>query len=189
MRLSEHELANEFAVSRTPIRQALQRLEYDGLAAARNGVGTIVTGLDDLAFQEIYQFRLRLSVMIGDFPAEAEIPGALGDVNLLRQRLQSLDNDRELEAFWVLNHGLHHATNRLIANKALRETHERYYFQASRIWYSVIHSFLSEQIEDFASELDETARALATGDVRAVGYIQRNHIAFGLLRVERARGD
>lgn len=189
MRLSEHELAVEFAVSRTPIRQALQRLEYDGLTTARNGVGTIVTGLDDLAFQEIYQFRLRLSEMIGDFPDEAEIPGALNDVNLLRQRLRCLEKDRELEVFWALNHGLHHATNRLIANKALRETHERYYFQASRIWYSVIHSFLSEQLEDFASELDETARALASGDVRAVGYIQRNHIAFGLLRVEHARGN
>ncbi|WP_448954918.1 GntR family transcriptional regulator [Labrys neptuniae] len=187
IRLSEHELAEEFAVSRTPVRQALQRLEYDGLTTARNGVGTIVKGVDDLAFEEIYAFRLRLSEMIGDFPAHEQVPHALADIDLLRERLQSLEAGRELEDFWVLNHGLHHATNRLIANRALRETHERYYFQASRIWYSVIQAFLSEQLQDFASELGETAHALGNGDVRAVGYIQRNHIAFGLLRVERAR--
>ncbi len=187
MRLSEYELANEFAVSRTPVRQALQRLEYDGLTMTRNGVGTTVTGVDDLAFEEIYAFRLRLSEMIGDFAAPEEVPHALAEVNRLRQHLCALEAGRQLADFWVLNHGLHHATNRLIANRALRETHERYYFQASRIWYSVIQSFLLEQFQDFASELDETAHALGNGDVRAVGYIQRNHIAFGLSRVERAR--
>ncbi|WP_413992363.1 GntR family transcriptional regulator [Labrys okinawensis] len=189
MRLSEHELAGEFAVSRTPVRQALQRLEYDGLATTRNGVGTIVTGVDGLAFEEIYEFRLRLSELLGDFPALDEVLSARNAVMALQEKLEPLKISRELEGFWGLNHELHFATNRLIANKALRETHERYYFQASRIWYSVIRRFLGEQIEDFSNELAETAHALAVGDVKAVGYIQRNHIAFGLQRVRQARED
>ncbi|HEY9214248.1 MAG TPA: GntR family transcriptional regulator [Ancylobacter sp.] len=186
MLLGEQELAEEFTVSRTPVRQALQRLEYDGLTETRNGVGTIVTGVDPNAFRDIYAFRLRLSEMMGEFPAEEEAPGALTAILSLQVRLSALKDTRDMEGFWLLNHELHHATNRLIANKALRETHERYYFQASRIWYSVIEAFFTEQLADLKNELDELAGALRAGDIRAVGYIQRNHIAFGLHRVARA---
>nr|WP_255607246.1 FCD domain-containing protein [Ancylobacter sp. Lp-2] len=147
----------------------------------------MVTGVDPNAFRDIYAFRLRLSEMMGEFPAEDEAPHALSTILLLQDRLAALKGQRDMEAFWQLNHELHHATNRLIANLALRETHERYYFQASRIWYSVIEAFFEEQLADLASELSEIAGALRAGDIRAVGYIQRNHIAFGLHRVASAR--
>ena len=42
----EGALAKEFDVSRTPIRQALQRLEYERLITIRPGVGSIVVPLD-----------------------------------------------------------------------------------------------------------------------------------------------
>ena len=189
MLLGEQELAEEFTVSRTPVRQALQRLEYDGLTETRNGVGTQVTGVDPYAFHDIYAFRLRLSEMMGEFPDDAEVPDALTAVLALQGRLAALRDIQDMEAFWQLNHELHHATNRLIANQALRETHERYYFQASRIWYSVIEAFFAEQLADLTREFEEIAGALRAGDIRAVGYIQRNHIAFSLRRVALAHGE
>ena len=43
--LKEAELAREFGVSRTPVRDAINRISHYGLIASRNGVGTIVVGL------------------------------------------------------------------------------------------------------------------------------------------------
>ncbi|MEJ6388524.1 winged helix-turn-helix domain-containing protein [Gymnodinialimonas ulvae] len=43
--LHEQELAHEFGVSRTPVRQALQRLAYERLVEVRSGVGTVVSAL------------------------------------------------------------------------------------------------------------------------------------------------
>ena len=43
--LHEQALAQEFGVSRTPVRQALQRLAYERLVEVRSGVGTIVSPL------------------------------------------------------------------------------------------------------------------------------------------------
>jgi DNA-binding GntR family transcriptional regulator len=43
--LHEQSLAEEFAVSRTPVRQALQRLAYERLVEVRSGVGTVVSPL------------------------------------------------------------------------------------------------------------------------------------------------
>lgn len=43
--LHEGMIASEFGVSRTPIRQVLQRLAYERLVETRSGVGTIVSPL------------------------------------------------------------------------------------------------------------------------------------------------
>src|SRR3982750_3276441 len=75
--LRESELAAEFGVSRTPIRQVLQRLEVEGFVETRNGVGTIVTGVDFKAFRDVYELRLRLAELLGQLsprpPTEADI--------------------------------------------------------------------------------------------------------------------
>lgn len=44
--LHEQTLAAEFSVSRTPVRQALQRLAYERLVEVRSGVGTVVSPLE-----------------------------------------------------------------------------------------------------------------------------------------------
>lgn len=43
--LHEQAIAQEFGVSRTPVRQALQRLAYERLVEVRSGVGTVVSPL------------------------------------------------------------------------------------------------------------------------------------------------
>ena len=45
--LHEQTLAEEFSVSRTPVRQALQRLAYERLVEVRSGVGTVVSPLTE----------------------------------------------------------------------------------------------------------------------------------------------
>ena len=64
-RLSEEELADEFATSRTPIRRVLARLEIEGLVKARHGVGTIVTDIDIEELTQVYHLRMELAVLIG----------------------------------------------------------------------------------------------------------------------------
>lgn len=44
--LYETELAKQFGMSRTPIRQILQRLAYERLVFTKSGVGTVVAPLD-----------------------------------------------------------------------------------------------------------------------------------------------
>lgn len=45
--LHEVALAQRFGVSRTPIRQALQRLAYERMIAVKSGVGSVITPLED----------------------------------------------------------------------------------------------------------------------------------------------
>ena len=58
-RLVENELAERFGVSRTPVREALQRLETQGLLA-RDGRSLIVASLDHSQMAELYAVRAQL---------------------------------------------------------------------------------------------------------------------------------
>lgn len=181
--LVEAELAAEFNVSRTPVRQALQRLDYEGLVETKNGVGTTVTGVDFREFKDVYAFRLRLSEMIGDFGAVNRAREALQAIEPLVPRIEALIRKRDTEQFWQVNHVLHLAVNSLIDNSAMREVHDRLYHQASRAWYIFIDRMWDEEVLFLMNEVDELCCALRAGDLRAVGFVQRNHISYGLSRV------
>src|SRR5690606_4509453 len=64
-RLREEDLAEEFGVSRTPIRRVLVKLEAEGLLRSIHGVGTIVTDIDVDELEQVYQLRVELAEMIG----------------------------------------------------------------------------------------------------------------------------
>jgi DNA-binding GntR family transcriptional regulator len=83
-RLVESELAERFGVSRTPIREALQRLETQSLLA-RDGRSLIVASLDHNQTAELYVVRLeleglaaRLAARLAAQHAEAEEVRVIG---------------------------------------------------------------------------------------------------------------
>lgn len=62
-RLTETELANYFNVSRTPIREALQRLETEELITIRPKQGCFVRSMDLDEFTDYYQIRVSLEIL------------------------------------------------------------------------------------------------------------------------------
>ena len=57
-RLSESDLAQQINVSRTPLRQALQRLQHEGFVEAIPKVGWLIPPLSFEKFDELYDFRV-----------------------------------------------------------------------------------------------------------------------------------
>ena len=68
-RLVESELADRFGVSRTPIREALQRLETQSLLA-RDGRSLIVASLDHNQLAELYLVRAHLEGLAARMAAQ-----------------------------------------------------------------------------------------------------------------------
>ena len=72
-RLVESELAERFGVSRTPIREALQRLETQSLLA-RDGRSLIVASLDHNQMAELYVVRRELEALAARLAAQHATP-------------------------------------------------------------------------------------------------------------------
>ena len=68
-RLLESELAEKFGVSRTPIREALQRLETQSLLT-RDGRSLIVASLDHNQMAELYVVRTELEGLAARLAAQ-----------------------------------------------------------------------------------------------------------------------
>lgn len=62
-RLTETELATYFNVSRTPVREALQRLETEELIIIRPKQGCFVRAMDLDEFTDYYQIRVSLEIL------------------------------------------------------------------------------------------------------------------------------
>ena len=72
-RLVESELAERFGVSRTPVREALQRLETQGLVA-RDGRSLVVASLDHDQLGELYVVRAELEGLAARLAAQHAAP-------------------------------------------------------------------------------------------------------------------
>ena len=80
-RLVESELAERFGVSRTPIREALQRLETQSLLA-RDGRSLIVASLDHNQMAELYVVRTELEGLAARLAAQH---ASEEEINVLQQ--------------------------------------------------------------------------------------------------------
>lgn len=88
-RLVESDLAEKFGVSRTPIREALQRLETQSLLT-RDGRSLIVASLDHSQLSELYVVRGELEGLAARLAASHATPE---EVKVLRDMLE---DDRKL---------------------------------------------------------------------------------------------
>jgi DNA-binding GntR family transcriptional regulator len=104
-RLVESELAERFGVSRTPIREALQRLETQSLLT-RDGRSLIVASLDHAQMAELYVVRQELEGLAAKLAAQH---AAEEEIQVLRDMVEA---DRALlddpEALARANRRFHH---------------------------------------------------------------------------------
>ena len=95
-RFSESELAQRVEVSRTPLRQALQRLEREGFLRVMPKIGWQVAPLDFDVFDELYDLRVLIECHAARHLATAEArPGlaALAEAWLVPAAERLVDSD------------------------------------------------------------------------------------------------
>ena len=185
-RLSEEELAEEFKISRTPVRRVLARLESEGLVEARHGVGTIVTDIEIEELAQVYHLRLELAVLIGRLSPIPRSPADLDRIRALIARFDALPDDPDHRAFARLNMDFFAEISAMTGNQPLREISERLYFQTSRIILKLMPRLnLVEEFAAFRREMDDILAAMEIGDLASVGHLRRSHISMSFERMMR----
>lgn len=184
--ISEEGLAQEFEVSRTPVRRVLARLESEGLVQSVHGVGTLVTDPDIEELQQVYHLRLELALLIGKL---TPIPWTREDIGRIRALIARCDADShgsDQRAFLRLNLEFFNELNALSGNQPLREISERLYFQVARVVLKLMPKLgVEEEFTAFRREMEEVLAAAEIGDWDAIGHIRRAHISMSFRRMMR----
>jgi DNA-binding GntR family transcriptional regulator len=176
-RLREERLAAQFGVSRTPIRQVLDRLEFEGLVNQTEGQGASVSSLDPRELRDIWAMRIRMAEIFGDFmriPKDQEIFDRLDSI---RGELAEVKESRDVGVLGALYNRYHEAMLTLVGNKAFVRIHDLLYVQTARVWMQFLPEMdLDREIDVMAEEVGETLAALAEGSIEHVAQIRVEHM-------------
>jgi DNA-binding GntR family transcriptional regulator len=115
-RLRELKLTEWFGISRTPIREALKRLQGDGLIVNDPNEGLIVAKLDVRMLSELYEVR---EVLEGTAAAFAARHASDGEIAVLREIVKHGNEICDDPALLAAN-------NRLFHEALYRSAHNRY---------------------------------------------------------------
>lgn len=185
-RLSEGDLADEFGVSRTPVRRVLARLEAERLLESRHGVGTFVTSLNMTELAEIYRLRKELVTLIGALdpnPVTEDILDEMRAVKASCREIAGAANPKK--AFARINIAFFTQVMRLVGNEPLREMLELLFYRTARMWPALTsNEVIVDEAILFEDEIGDTIRFLEHGDIDAAGHLRRCHISAAFSRLD-----
>ncbi|MDU4960856.1 MAG: GntR family transcriptional regulator [Sporomusaceae bacterium] len=96
-RLMEIQLAEELGVSRTPVREAIRRLELEGFVVMVPRRGTYVTDLSIKDINEVYEIRTVLDVLAAGLAAERITEEELEELERLLVQISDLAEQNNVE--------------------------------------------------------------------------------------------
>src|SRR6476660_9014347 len=170
-RLREIPLSAHFGVSTTPIREALRRLEYEGLVEVSPRRGAVVTALDEGGVADLYDLRLILETAAAGLAATSGRP--LDRVEeLLAQGAAYVDEQPQV-SFHRLDVQLHRAIADLSGNAALAATVEHVH---QRIQAVRVRCHVPGRLRVAHGQHVEIVEALRAGKARAAEAAVRRHI-------------
>ena len=185
-RLVEAELAERFGVSRTPVREALNRLETQGVVARDPRRGAVVASLDYDQLGELYAVR---AVMEGFAARMAARHAAPAEIALLQEMVDD-DRGRAADAAALSQ------SNKAFHRQLHRASHNRYLVQmldAMRRSLALLsHTSLAwpGRGAQSVAEHGRIVAAIAARDEEAAEAAAREHIENALgarLRLEAGR--
>ena len=105
-RLREIEVAKRMALSRTPVREALRKLESDGIVEHRPRLGAVIRTLSPSEVVELYEMRLVLERTAAQMAAKHANGAEIDILNDINDQIAALSNETQQAA--ALNQDFHH---------------------------------------------------------------------------------
>lgn len=184
-RLTERQLSEEFGVSRTPLREAMIRLQHDGLLTSRPAGGVVVTSVDEHEADEIWAVRIPLESYAA---AEAAINRDDAELEELReiagvQRGHLIDLDRLELATW--NDRFHAVLYAASKKRRLTEIILQHRKYASD--FRVYEVYSEDELREGVSDHERILEAVAAQDPVEAEQLTRKHLLRGqfVLREKR----
>lgn len=175
--LGQEEIASQIGTSRVPLREALQRLEAEGLVVLRPRRGYIVTSLDPDDIQDIFDIRMMLEERAGYLATLRATPE---DVAAVEAHLHAMDgltitNAEEATLFAERNSAFH---DRLYSGSGRAQLCRlMVVLRANVERYIRIGAQLAGNLDRVRDDHYQIFNAFRRGDAQTVGRLCREHCA------------
>ena len=173
-RLMEVQLANRLGVSRTPIREAIRKLELEGLVTMIPRRGAEVAEITEKNMRDVLEVRRALEELAVKIACDKITEGELKELAVVAKKFRDVmycDNLMQItEADVEFHEIIYRATGNMRLIQILSNLREQMYR------YRIEHIKDRSQRKVLVQEHQEIMRALAARDVEATRRAIRNHI-------------
>lgn len=174
--VSERELARRYAVSKTPMREALVQTCHEGLIQRLPGRGYIVSPITIKAIRDLFDLRLILEVVAVERCASYPDPDLLKRLAHMAEVKYELAEPESHVEFLKANRAFHLALSEAAGNHRMENMLEDLFNEMERLFHLGLR--LRDSSEEMRREHRELVSALEIGDgVRAVATIKEQIIS------------
>lgn len=174
-RLDEVKLAAHFGVSRTPVREALNRLNQSGLVDQIPRRGAFVRQPGPIELLQMFEAMAEIEAGCARLAALRVSDEALDEMDVANDRCEEAANDGDADRYYFENEIFH--------NLIYRETGNQFLEQQARTLHRRLRPFRRTQLQlrgRMNSSLEEHKRvveALRKGDANKAASSIRDHVA------------
>lgn len=173
--INEEQLGQSLGVGRTPVREALKRLQYERLITTYPRRGTFATEVNITDLAHISEVRQELEPLAAAQAARRATADDRAYLTALRAELDGVGaRDRDSTELMRLDLRVHRAVYRATHNPYLEDTLVRHDNLATRIWCLFV-----DRLADMAGHVGEHGpliAAIVAGDADRAARLARGHV-------------
>ncbi len=174
-RLDEVRLAAHFGVSRTPLREALQRLALTGLVELIPRRGAFVRQPGPVELLEMFEVMAELEAACGRLAAVRISDAALADLRAANAKCLAAVEARDVDVYYTENEAFHRIIYRQSGNAFLEQETAKLHNRLKPFRRQQLR--LRGRMAQSMAEHEAIVTALAQGDREGVAQALRDHVA------------
>lgn len=184
--LNEKVLADEFGVSRTPLREVLCRLEWEQLVRILPRSGTMVAEIEFHKMMNIFQVRLEIEGLAGRLAAEMMTASYLESLEQLAKDCEALIDQRNKKDLAKIDFAFRKILYDAGNNHVLRDISNQLYSLTFRIWFVIMdHGDWTEEVMAVTNEIRDTHSILSRRNPVEVGESRKAVLLRHVERIKR----
>ncbi|HDZ79711.1 MAG TPA: GntR family transcriptional regulator [Roseobacter sp.] len=174
-RLDEIKLATLFGVSRTPVREAIQKLATSGLVRQEPRRGAFVHQPGPVELIEMFEFMAEIEATCGRLAAKRISEDALAELDLANEKCQLSLDQGDADQYYLENEHFHHLIYKSAGNEFLE--HEALKLHRRLKPFRRIQLHLRGRMKQSMDEHREIVKALIEADSTRAADTLRDHVA------------
>ncbi|MCG8638967.1 MAG: GntR family transcriptional regulator [Desulfobacterales bacterium] len=172
--LNEQKLAKEFGVSRTPLREALTKLEWEKLVRVLPRTGSMVTEIEFQKMVNVFQIRFELEDLAGRLAAENVTEEHLDQLLTLKKGCEQMKDEIDHTTLATIDKKLRKIVYHAADNDMLTEISDFLYSLTQRLWSLMFkRGNWKGELQAIIHEMDLTHKVLSEGDPVKAGAARR----------------
>jgi DNA-binding GntR family transcriptional regulator len=175
-RLLETELATRFGVSRTPVREAIRRLEADGIIEHKPHVGAVIRTLGQQEIVELYEMRIVLETTAATMATKHASAAEIRTLESLNTDMQAVAHDPVQVA--AINRQFHFCIMQAARNQFLAQSYQALSHALILLGKTTLET--EARVATVSTQHANIIAALSSGDDTTAGKAMQIHMEASL---------